>query len=199
MIEDSCVGCHLEKTPPPASLAYNLGGTNHSFVAKTSICNQCHTNVEGDNLAAGFEDMIGALKVAIEDRIEKVMQQQIDAGNTIKAGSTTFSSFSQVEIIDGRNQQIAVTLTNGKRLAATNLTDVLVVKPDGTTETLIKYTGTDVPKAFWNWALLTYDASKGAHNPSWTLEVIGESMARMGASYKGANAITAGDLVVGMR
>ncbi len=101
--------------------------------------------------------------------------------------------------MDGRNQQVIVTLLNGKRLSAVNLTDLAVVKKDDTTATFLSVSGNDIPKAFWNWALLSYDASKGAHNPSWTLEVINESLNRMGATYKGVNAVTAGDLVVGMR
>jgi formate-dependent nitrite reductase cytochrome c552 subunit len=199
VIEDTCVSCHMNKAKPPASLSNNFGGTNHTFLASASICNECHTDVNGENLAAGFDDMLLALKGAIQDRIDKVMREQIAAGNRIKAGSTTFDGFTKVEIVDGRNQQVIVTLLNGKRLSAVNLTDLAVVKKDDTTATFLSVSGYDIPKAFWNWALLSYDASKGAHNPSWTLEVINESLNRMGATYKGVNAVTAGDLVVGMR
>jgi hypothetical protein len=76
---------------------------------------------------------------------------------------------------------------------------VLVVKPNGGTVTFYEVSGNDIPKAYWNYALLTFDASKGAHNPSWALEVINETLRVMGASYKGAAPITASDLVVGMR
>ena len=199
VIEDTCVSCHMNKTKPPATLSNNFGGTNHTFLASTSICNECHTNVEGENLATGFEDMLLTLEGAIGDRIAQVMRDQIAAGNTIKVGNTTVTSLAEVDIVAGRAQQVIVTLTNGKKLPATNLTSVNVVEKDGTTAAFLAVSGYDVPKAFWNWALLTYDASKGAHNPSWTLDVISESLSAMGASYKGAAPITASDLVVGMR
>jgi hypothetical protein len=199
VIEDTCVSCHMNKTKPPAALSNNFGGTNHTFLASTSICNECHTNVEGENLAAGFEDMLLTLEGAIGDRIAQVMRDQIAAGNTIKVGNTTVTGVAEVQIVAGRNQQVIVTLTNGSKLPATNLTSVNVVKKDGTTVAFLAVSGNDVAKAFWNWALLTYDASKGAHNPSWTLDVISESLSAMGATYKGAAPITASDLAVGMR
>jgi len=31
LVEDSCVNCHMEKTPPPDLLSYELGGSNHTF------------------------------------------------------------------------------------------------------------------------------------------------------------------------
>ena len=199
VIEDTCVSCHMNKTKPPAALSNNFGGTNHTFLASASICNECHTDVDGENLAAGFEDMLLTLEDAIGDRIAKVMRDQIAAGNSIKVGSTMVTSLADVKILAGRNQQVIVTLTNGKPLSATNLTDLRVVKKDGTAVTFLAVSGNDIPKAFWNWALLTYDASKGAHNPSWTLDVISESLTAMGATYKGASPVTASDLVVGMR
>jgi hypothetical protein len=30
-----CTTCHMEQTPPPDLLAYNLGGTNHGFALST--------------------------------------------------------------------------------------------------------------------------------------------------------------------
>jgi len=33
MVEDSCVTCHMEKSPPPAEFSYQQSATNHSFKA----------------------------------------------------------------------------------------------------------------------------------------------------------------------
>jgi hypothetical protein len=33
LITDTCTNCHMELTPPPADLSYNLGGTSHAFGA----------------------------------------------------------------------------------------------------------------------------------------------------------------------
>jgi formate-dependent nitrite reductase cytochrome c552 subunit len=201
VIADTCVTCHMEKAKPPAALSNNFGGTNHTFKATAAVCTSCHTDVDGENLAAGFDDMLGTLKVAIQDRIAQVMREQIAKGYTIKVGNTTISDMGNVaklEITAERNHQIIVTLTNGTKLPTTQITKVMVVKPSGAV-TLYSVSGNDIGKAWWNYALLTFDASKGAHNPSWALEVINETLRVMGASYKGAAPITASDLVVGMR
>jgi hypothetical protein len=41
-IVDTCVTCHMEKTPPPALLSNAYGGTNHTFKASMDICVDCH-------------------------------------------------------------------------------------------------------------------------------------------------------------
>jgi hypothetical protein len=41
-IVDTCVTCHMEKTPPPALLSYAYGGSNHTFKASMEICVDCH-------------------------------------------------------------------------------------------------------------------------------------------------------------
>jgi hypothetical protein len=74
----------------------------------------------------------------------------------------------------------------------------MVVKPSGEVA-ISSVVGNDIHKAWWNYALVSNDSSKGAHNPSWTLDVINESLNKMGATYKGAPPVTASDLVVGLK
>jgi hypothetical protein len=112
VIENTCVNCHMEKSLPPAALSNNFGGTNHTFFAKAGICTSCHTSVNGENLAEGFQSMFDTLKGAIEARIVTVLGDQIKAGYTIRlkdtntAGSTiavigNMSSVAKLEIASG--------------------------------------------------------------------------------------------------
>ena len=50
LIEDVCVTCHMNATPPPDNLSYNLTGTNHTFAADPGICVDCHGRA-GETLA----------------------------------------------------------------------------------------------------------------------------------------------------
>jgi hypothetical protein len=43
LITDTCANCHMEQTPPPVLLSYNLAGTNHAFKPSLAICSNCHT------------------------------------------------------------------------------------------------------------------------------------------------------------
>lgn len=42
IIADTCVTCHMEKTPAPALLSNAYGGSNHTFKASMEICVGCH-------------------------------------------------------------------------------------------------------------------------------------------------------------
>jgi hypothetical protein len=42
VITDTCVTCHMEKSPAPALLSYAYGGSNHTFTASMEICADCH-------------------------------------------------------------------------------------------------------------------------------------------------------------
>jgi hypothetical protein len=66
-IADTCVTCHVELTPPPAELSYNLGGTNHEFAAKASICADCHGEFTPEN-------MVEFAEMALEDLAERIAE-----------------------------------------------------------------------------------------------------------------------------
>jgi hypothetical protein len=71
LIVDTCTNCHMEQTPPPALLSYNLAGTNHSFVPSLGICKNCHSaNVAlGPMLQEKVESQLEVLERAIADKI----------------------------------------------------------------------------------------------------------------------------------
>ena len=42
LVTDTCTGCHMVLSPPPAEFSRNLAGTNHEFEASMAICGDCH-------------------------------------------------------------------------------------------------------------------------------------------------------------
>ena len=68
-VKDSCAGCHMDKTPPPADLSYQLGGTNHMFLAAIDICSQCHGTAISDGTAiqSAFDTAMTSLDETIAD------------------------------------------------------------------------------------------------------------------------------------
>ena len=201
LIEDTCVKCHMEVSPPPAALSNAGGGTNHTFFAKADICNECHTGVDVENLQAGFESMIEDLGHLIATKVKDVMVAQIGAGNKIKVGSAVITDAATIDEIElsenhGRNAVI-VHLTNGTALPVANMGTVYVVKPDASQTAFFAVSGYDLAKAWWNHNLLEADSSKGVHNPTWELEVLNKSLKALGG--KRAPALTQTDLAVGMK
>jgi hypothetical protein len=56
-VSDTCVTCHMKKTPPPDVLSYNQGGSNHTFFASEEVCIECHTG--GEPNAEGIQAAVG--------------------------------------------------------------------------------------------------------------------------------------------
>ncbi len=202
LIENTCVNCHMEKSKPPAALSNALAGSNHTFFASIEVCKECHTGVNGENLANGFEAIMADLKDGIEARILKVMGDQIALGNKIDIGGTIITKVNQVaslDILDSHGRQaVNVVLTNGKHIDAVQMGSVKVVQPGGSV-TLYSVTDTGLPKAFWNYLVVETDGSKGAHNPTFILDALNESLKAVGATPKSALAVTKSDLIVGMK
>src|SRR5512147_2257848 len=67
----ACVNCHMEQTPPPALLSYNLAGTNHSFKVSLNICSNCHPVNQslGPMLQEKVKSTLEALEKSIGDKI----------------------------------------------------------------------------------------------------------------------------------
>jgi len=186
-IKNTCVMCHMEATEPPELLSYNRGGTNHSFFASKEVCNECHIGIDVDNLQSGFEVMIEDLGSAIADKFVSVMAAQIAAGYTIDLNGTMLTDAATIQRVElteyhGR-QAINVVFKGGTRLDAIGVGDVMVNRPAPLGPVPIySVSGPGLPKAFWNYGLLEADGSKGAHNPSWILDVLNESLDAVGAT-----------------
>lgn len=173
MIEDSCVTCHMESTPPPADLSYQLGGTNHTFFASNTICSKCHSNISTADVQHVVEGKIETLKAEIERAIKETLQAQLQAGKTIKLGTaataptlTLASDVVSVAFSDASGRQaIAVTRADGTTVPAVGLNSVKVVSPSGTSAEFYAVADPNIAKAGWNLLTVETDGSKGVHNP----------------------------------
>ena len=179
---DTCATCHMEKTPPPPVLSYNLGGTNHTFFASTEICSECHT-FSADDVQGQVAPKFAALKDGIEAAILAIMAQQIDAGNSIDLnGDATITDVADIEEIEfgetrGR-QAITVTFTDDTTVGPVGLNSVDVINGDGDVlGELYDFADEKLPKAGWNWNLINNDGTLGVHNFFFVRDVLDASIA----------------------
>lgn len=183
LVEDICVNCHMQQTPPPDLLAYNAGGTNHTFRASDTICSNCH----GDAFnAAGvrevFEAMIEELKDLIIEATLLEMEAQIAAGNKIDiGGQVTITDIAQIVSVDlteyrGR-QAIIVTLADEAVIGPVALNSVDVLDgADAEIDEIYGLIDDRVPRAGWNLALAENDGSRGVHNPAYIQRFLNASI-----------------------
>jgi hypothetical protein len=169
-IEDACVTCHMETTPPPAQLSYNLGGTNHTFFARAEICSSCHTSITLQSVQGPIEEKMHALKHEIEVALKGVMQSQIRRGNAIDLGGkkiTSAADIKSVELVESHGQQaVSVMLSNGTVVDHITMSTVRVVRPAGSPLPIYSVAEPTLAKAGWNFFMAESDKSKGAHNPT---------------------------------
>lgn len=171
LIEDTCVTCHMAATPPPDVLAYEQGGTNHTFFASPDICAECHEELTADGVQTAYEASSSELKALIENAMLDLIAEQIAAGNRIDVGGqATVTSASDIDGLEfgeshGR-QAITVTLDDGTTLDPAALSDVLVLDGGGAElGPLYDFADPRLIKAGWNWNLGANDGSRGVHNP----------------------------------
>jgi len=176
LVEDTCVNCHMEQTPPPDLLAYNQGGTNHTFTARDDICGSCHGFDDAAGVQSAFQGSLGGLQTLVEEAILQLIADLIDDGNTINLDDVaTIDDASNVLAIEfgeyhGR-QSITVTLAGvPDPIGPLRMPDVLVVGPDA--GELYDTADDRLPKAGWNWNLANNDGSEGVHNPDFTFQVV---------------------------
>jgi hypothetical protein len=170
MIPDSCVTCHMESTPPPATLSNNLGGTNHTFYASNTICSKCHSSITADSIQGPVTTKMANLKSGIEAALKGTMQAQIRAGNDIDLGGQKTvkdaNDITGVEFIESHGAQgVTVTLAGGTKVADLSLATVKVVRPAGSPVELLAVADPAIAKAGWNYWMVSSDKSKGVHNP----------------------------------
>jgi hypothetical protein len=178
-LTDSCVACHMEETPPPADLAYNLGGTNHTFYASDSICTNCHSGLDGPTIQAGVESTLHILQDSVEEGLLALIDEQTSLGNVIDLnGEFQILSVANVqEIVFGESrgrQSMTITFADSSTAGPYRMTDVDVL--DGVTEDVLGqfYDFADplLIKAGWNWGLIHNDGSLGVHNPTYAYTVM---------------------------
>jgi hypothetical protein len=198
LVGDTCVQCHMEKTPPPDILSYQLGGTNHTFFASEDVCNKCHEGLDGTGLFDAVEAMLHDLEGAIEAKFKSTLTAQIGAGNSIKIGNRTITNAADIASVTlgearGRHA-IGVNFTDGSSVGLTRVGDIKVVRPAPLSELgLYDVADPGLIKATHNYLLLEGDGSMGAHNPSFVLAVLAASRSAVGARG-GARAMLPVDL-----
>jgi hypothetical protein len=201
-LPDTCVTCHMEATPPPGLLAYNLGGTNHTFFASIEICAECHVGIEGEDIQDAVEAELSSIGDVIEDAVKTMVNTRlgvgfsngitlndaenvdtevssdvsVPAGNTITADNFTDSHGRQSIEITTAGTTYLVQL---RRIEITESGE-LVFEVDcdpGCNETTEQ--AQIAVKAGWNWLLMDDDKSKGVHNPRYVFNVLGETLSAL--------------------
>jgi len=191
MISDSCVQCHMEATPPPDVLAYNLGGTNHTFFASPEICAECHTGLMASAVQGPTDTKLDTLEGLIETAILNLMSDQIAAGNTLELtleddSVVTITDVATIDVLQfadvhGR-QGVDITLTGGTALGGVRLPDVKVIDGSATDlGELYDFADEALAKSGWNWILIHNDGSHGVHNPSFVTGALDASIAAVEA------------------
>jgi hypothetical protein len=177
-VEDACVACHMEETPPPPELSYQLGGTNHTFYARPEICSECHSVVTAEEVQGPFEDSMYEIATMLDAAYTGIVIGQLTAGNAIDFDGlrtvTSASDITGVTFTEGHGRQALMpTFADGQVLEeAVALRDISVVPAAGDPFGLHTIAGDYLLKSGWNFLLLETDGSKGVHNPSWVTTVL---------------------------
>ena len=179
-LEDSCATCHMEETPPPPDLAYNLGGTNHTFYAATTICENCHTVITAEDIQGPTEMMLTEIHHQLNEAWEMVVDRTLDGGNTIdlngEATIESSSDFTAVSFSETRGRQaLGFTLSDGMDYGPYRVGDIDVVPADGDPYAIWTIAPGDLLKSGWNFLLFESDGSLGVHNPSFAEDVLEET------------------------
>jgi hypothetical protein len=185
-IEDTCVKCHMEETPPPDLLSYNLGGTNHTFFASIDICSNCHTSIDGESLQLATESEVEALIDETETAITDLMNAHlVTKGLTLWASSTTAlktlprgNTVSVDNFGESRGRQAMDVTAGGETFSNVQLRYVTIggagVGFDSANSLFASYNeGVVILKAGWNILMIENDGSFGVHNPSFSNGVLG--------------------------
>ena len=197
-LQDTCVTCHMEKTPPPAEFSYEGAGTNHAFKADITICSECHSpTMNGAALQAGVEAKLEDLGSAMSAYLLKKLPAQTTfkdytphtlGGKSYDVKSAAIvvakDNIVSLEPTEPHGQQgfivklkTAVTVTYapaGEAPHTASLTELEVQLGDITTDGTKSVIATTDPlvKAGWNFFLIEGDGSKGVHNPDFSMELL---------------------------
>ncbi len=202
-VKDTCVTCHMEKTPPPPEFSFEGGGTNHGFKASLNICADCHSNTfNAEALQVGVEDKLESLGKAMGAYLLRKMPAQTTvmdytphslSGNNydIKSNAVAISKDNIVsaEPTEPHGQQgfilkfknpVNVTYSPpGESPHTLSLSQIQVqlgdFSGDGGKTSLFPLTD-KLLQAGWNYFLIHGDSSKGVHNPAFVNQVLDASI-----------------------
>ena len=204
-LKDTCATCHMEATPPPDDLAYNQGGTNHTFFASPDICSDCHAF--GAEVVQGpVEEKLHKLEGLVEEALLRLITELTWKGNSVDLnGAAIISDADDIqEIVFGESrgrQAMTVTLTDGTEVGPVRMNSVDVLDENGMViGELYDFADPRLIKGGWNWLLVEHDGSKGVHNPKFITAVLDTSIVKVSEvikekvtlCHKGKNTITIG-------
>ncbi|NIQ37128.1 MAG: hypothetical protein GTN81_00850, partial [Proteobacteria bacterium] len=191
-INDTCVNCHMERTPPPDLLSYNQGGSNHTFFAGTGICSDCHgSSIDGQSLQAAtkseLEGLIDETETAITGFMNVVLatsaltltEAEDDTGATVTDIAIAMGTTVSVGHFGESHGRQAMDLTvdpggAGEATYHVQLRRVELGVPASGNNLFAAYNeGVVILKAGWNILLIENDGSSGVHNPSFSNGVLG--------------------------
>jgi hypothetical protein len=181
-VPDTCVGCHMEKTPPPADLSYSLGGTNHTFYAAPNICSQCHASIQ--NSATVKNNTLGQLEL-IGNLMGPATGEQITA--IINDGDDVIIRFSSTDNVTLTAADFPITGSNfvdgeftittvDNTYTGVALDDLYVNAVSDPNRFALASAETQIlVKASWNYVIVVDDKSGGVHNPSFVAAMLGNT------------------------
>ncbi len=183
-VTDTCVTCHMKATPPPDVLAYNQGGSNHTFFASKAVCIECHTG--GEPNSAGVQAAIGGplhrLEGLIVDYYRSLIDSLLTAGNILDLdGRATITDPSQILAIslsETRGRQALVFELGTGDVGPVRLTTIDITGGPRAGTTLFDHVGETVLQATWNYLLVHTDRSGGVHNPAYSSLVLERAIAQ---------------------
>ncbi len=160
-LPDTCVTCHMEKSPPPYLWTENDHGTNHTFKADIGICNNCH----------GVDSGLGPkLQMDTQTQLDQVLAA-INGAIISQATGTYKGNIASATYNPG--YMVTVNLTYLDSTPAANGVSLVKVVPLNTDA------GQALAKGVWNYNLINNDSSKGVHNPNFVRKVLGNTYDKM--------------------
>lgn len=195
LVTNTCVICHMQETPAPDLLAYNQGGTNHTFFASPEICSSCHgEKVTAAGVQDAFTTTLGELETAIEDAMLALIEERIAAGDDIDLGGertiSDAADIASIALSDSHGQQaIIVTFTDDDVVGPIAMGDVKAAPAGKIAEPVALYIydkddhSNALWKSFWNYLMLESDGSHGVHNPSFEFEMMAGAIDALTSEY----------------
>jgi len=167
---DTCATCHMEVTPPPEDLSYNLSGTNHTFTADPGICGSCHGDLDGAAFQANVENALHGLELYLVEYGGAKLDGmafwiETDDGNVEVGAGDDVTDFHFGEYHGAMFIDIDVEGTHYSHLA---LSEIQLTEGGDA----VFGTTNGFALALWNYMLVHADGSNGVHNPSYVWDVI---------------------------
>jgi hypothetical protein len=184
-VEGTCVGCHM-KLFPAGQTGTN---TNHTFAADASSCAHCHgENVDGEALQAQFDAAALQLREAVRATAAAALAGEFAIKGTSATVVVEAGNVASVAFVSGRSVGFTLTFTTpiANPNAATGTVSTITV---GLANYLASSGGVasatkvfdvlrgKIAKANWNYTLVTADASRSIHNPTFVFEVLSKTLA----------------------